>query len=63
MLIIIIGWSSEKPIWASRFGSIPSTLNVSLTDEGDTIGVFAFELVAVELVVVGGVENKYLRFF
>jgi len=59
MLIIIIGWSSEKPFWARTLGSIPSTLNVFLAIEGDTIGVEAFESVVEE--VEGG--NKYLRFF
>jgi hypothetical protein len=55
MLIIIIGWSSEYPFWAMRLGSIPSTLNVFLVVEGDTIGV-----VALEVRVAG---NRYLRFF
>jgi hypothetical protein len=58
MLIIIIGWSSEKPFWARRLGSIPSTLNAFLAAEGDTIGVVAFEF---DELVVG--ENRYLRFF
>jgi hypothetical protein len=57
ILIIIIGWSSEKPFLARRLGSIPSTLNVFLANEGETGGVFDFELVE----GVGG--NKYLRFF
>jgi len=59
MLIIIIGCSSEKPFWARTVGSIPSTLNVFLAVEGDTIGVVAFELVVEE----AGGGNKYLRFF
>jgi hypothetical protein len=57
MLIIIIGWSSEKPFWARRLGSILSTLNVFLAIEGDIIGVDAFEF------GVEGDENKYFRFF
>jgi hypothetical protein len=57
MLIIIMGCSSEKPFWAMRLGSIPSTLNVFLAVEGEIIGVFAFE----EGEMVEG--KRYFRFF
>jgi hypothetical protein len=57
MFIIIMGCSSEKPFWAMRLGSIPSTLKVFLVFEGDVIGVFAFE----EGEVVVG--KRYFKFF
>ena len=51
------GCSSEKPFWAMRLGSIPSTLKAFLALESDTIGVVAFEF--------GEPEDwkRYLRFF
>jgi hypothetical protein len=57
MFIIIMGCSSEKPFWAMRFGSIPSTLKVFLVFEGDVLGEFAFEDGEV---VVG---KRYFKFF
>jgi hypothetical protein len=57
MLIIIMGCSSEKPFWAMRLGSIPSTLNVFLAVEGEIMGLFAFE----DGEMVEG--KRYLRFF
>jgi hypothetical protein len=55
MLIFIIGWPSEYPFWARILGSIPSTLNVFLDVEGDTLGVLSLEF--------GDVGKRYLRFF
>jgi hypothetical protein len=49
MLIIIMGCSFEKPFWARRLGSIPSTLKDFLETGG------------VEYADVD--ENRYFRFF
>jgi hypothetical protein len=58
ILIIIIGWWSDRPFWASRWGSMPSTLKVFLAAEGVT-GTGELALEGVE-----GVEgNRYFRFF
>jgi hypothetical protein len=74
MFIIIIGWSSERPFWARRFGSSPSTLNVLFVAAGmvvaaaevageDTEGFDAGESLETENGVGAEFANRYLRFF
>jgi len=66
ILIIIIGWSSEKPLWASRLGSIPSTLNVFLAAEGEAALELEFDGEGESLeegVELDDPEKRYLRFF
>ena len=47
MLIIIFGWSSDKPFWARRLGSIPSTLKTFLVAAGIVVAASVLSVVAV----------------
>lgn len=62
MFTIIIGWSSEKPLWARTVGSMLSTLKDLLVVEGETGGLAAFveEFEDVDELAQG---KRYLRFF